>query len=196
LLLYGTMDHSPPTQTRDVVALLDGLARLESRLTRIEQHIARVSALERAAPDVLAAAIDSFDDAARSLAQDGIDLEERKRSALALLERLTRPATFAVLDKLFDELPVIESWLDARNAGTGVGELVSRAGEALRAAQSEPTSVGVFGLLRALSESGVQRSLGFALSFARQFGRRAFGAAGSQASASAQRLSSRHSQRD
>ncbi|MEY4580699.1 MAG: hypothetical protein RL701_5402 [Pseudomonadota bacterium] len=171
MLLYGTMDHAPPIS--EVVALLDGLARLESRLARIEQHIERVAELERAAPALFAAATDSFDDAARALAQDGIDLEERKRAGLALLERLTRPATFAVLDKLFDELPVIESWLDTRNVGSGVGEMLSCAGEALRAAQNEQASVGVLGLLRALSEAGVQRSLGFAVSFARQFGRRA-----------------------
>jgi len=138
-------------QARDaeLVAVRELLARVDARLLRIEERIERA---ERATPLALAALVDSFDTAAGSLSERGVDLEERVQNALASLERVTRSDVTELLSH--------------------VVSIAGRAAEALAELERAPVApLGAIGTLRALSDSGVQRTLGFALAFARHFGR-------------------------
>jgi hypothetical protein len=225
------MDDSPPVT--HLTPLLDSLARLDGRLARIEQRLEqleRVAQLERAAPNFAAMAVDSMDDAARTLQARGIDLDERIHNALASLERLTSaqataqvaqvlelvqqapnalamlvdvldqhlgalrergvdpeqrlsalarlvekltaPQTLGIVESLVEHLPSLDRLLGSGMLGAGPVEIVGRAGQALTdASRDAAPPLGAFGLLRALADSDVQHSLGFAIAFAREFGR-------------------------
>lgn len=216
LLLYPSSMDDPAATRDDTAAVLAALLRLDERLTRIEQRLAQVEAV---GPAALAMAVDSVDDAARRLAERGVDIGERTMHALQLLERVTQrdttrfltqlldlaesaPATLALLTDALDERLTRLSDrgvdLDERTAGVGrllevftrpallawglraaealerpeLGELLGHLERALSESHNRPvTPVGVLGLLRALSDGDVQRSLGFALAMARSFGR-------------------------
>lgn len=225
------MDDSPPVS--HLKPLLDSLARLDDRLARIEQRldqVERIAQLERTLPQAAALAVDSLDDAARTLQARGIDLEERMRNALASLERLTSdqataqlarllelaeqapnalamlvdvldqhvgalrdrgsdleerlaalarlgekltaPRALAIAESLLEHLPSFDRLLGSGVLGAGPVDIVARAGQALAEAHSVAVRpIGAFGLLRALSDSDVQHSVGFAVAFARAFGR-------------------------
>lgn len=190
------MDDSPPVSTFS--GLLDGLARIEQKLARIER---RLDTLEQL-PNIVAVATDTLDQHANQLQMRGIDLDERAQSALMLLEHITDPNTTQLLTRMLafaeqapDTLAMLVDSIDQRVAALDGGndlservttlariaervtspsalELVGRAGEALTLAQQTvPHPVGAFGLLRALSDRDVQHALGFAFAFAREFGR-------------------------
>lgn len=75
----------------------DTLARIEAKLDRVEQRLARFDALLEQAPGMLALAGDTFDEVAGEL-----DLDARSRAAARVLERLSRPATLARVEQLLD----------------------------------------------------------------------------------------------
>ncbi|MEY4581641.1 MAG: hypothetical protein RL701_6344 [Pseudomonadota bacterium] len=82
------MDDSAPVSSVEVAPdpVLAALARLEQRLSLIEERIDRIALTT---PGVAAVAVDSFDDAARALQARGVDLDERIRNATITLDRLT-----------------------------------------------------------------------------------------------------------
>lgn len=116
------------------------LTRIEDKLDRIEQQLARFDVLIEQAPNLLAIVGDTFDEVAGEL-----DLDARLRGALRLLERLSRPETLAQIERLLD---VAERLPDA----TGSARL------------------GLFGLLRQFRDPDVQRALGFTVDLARRLG--------------------------
>jgi uncharacterized protein YjgD (DUF1641 family) len=99
--MQRNMDDSPPPSHLEVAPdpLLAALARLEQRLSVIEQRLDHVT---RSAPAVAAFAVDSFDDAARALQARGVDLEERMRNATLTLERLTSNETTQLLARVLE----------------------------------------------------------------------------------------------
>ena len=77
-------------------------ARLIDRMDALEASVSRMSQLLEEAPRVLAATTDIADEAIRDAGRRGVDVEERARGALSLLERLTEPSMMAALDRLLD----------------------------------------------------------------------------------------------
>lgn len=75
------------------------LERIERRLARIERALERLDHAERSAPGTLAMAVDTFDDVAARMQTRGVDLDERMRTAMDMLERLTAPETAKALDR-------------------------------------------------------------------------------------------------
>jgi hypothetical protein len=130
------------------------LERIDARLERIEARLAQLDPLLDAAPGLIATLGDSFDEAAAEL-----DLHERVRAGLGLLERATRPETLAQLEAaldLLDALPgtiavlgdtVDELAREAAARGLPVDRLVPELGRALEAT------------LRLLTNAQIQRLL-------------------------------------
>lgn len=80
-------------------AILEALARIERRLDRVE------ALAERARTDAthaLAGAVDGFDGWMATLAERGVDVDERARLALRLAERATDPRILGTLERLLD----------------------------------------------------------------------------------------------
>lgn len=172
-----TLDqHAQQLQTRGI----DLEERAGSALTLLEritdpkttQLLTNMLALAEQAPNAVAMLVDSIDQRVGEL-DERIDLSERISTLTRIAERATSPSALGVLETLLDHLPALDHLLGAGLLSTGPLEVVSRAGQALsQAQQAAPHPVGPFGLFRALSDHEVQRSLGFAISFAREFGRR------------------------
>jgi len=154
--------------------------RLQNALTSLErltsneatQTLSRLLELAQAAPNAVALLTDSLDQHLGNLHERGIDLEERLRIVAQVAERLTTPEALGIVHTLIDHLPNLDRLLSAGLLGAGPVDIVSRAGQALNHAHQERSArIGVLGLFRALSDSCVQRTLGFTLAFARNFGR-------------------------
>lgn len=82
---------------------------LESLLDRVEN----LAQIVEQAPHMTSIATDTVDGLFASAARHGVDVEERLRLSLTLLERLTAPDTVQVLQKLLDNMHVLESAVDS-----------------------------------------------------------------------------------
>lgn len=139
---------------------------------KVNEALLRMLDLAENAPNLVATLMDSFDQRFGALHERGVDLEERLTILARVTERLTTPEALGIVETLIDHLPNLDRLLGSGLLGTGPVDIVSRAGQALSEAHGEAVHpLGAFGLFRALSDSGVQHSLGFAIAFARQFGR-------------------------
>lgn len=139
-----TQTFSIPSTTGDgdsdrTVAALE---RIEERLARLEAAALRVEALEQHVPAAIATAADTFDDAMGRLYDSGVDVDERIRGLLAVLERLTSP----------EGLKALATMLDGARA-------------------EPPRKLGLWGVVHAMSDDDVQRAVGFLVRVAKLFGR-------------------------
>jgi hypothetical protein len=142
-------------------AVLAALERIERRLARLEMSVERVEAVARGAPSLVATVADTFDGFAQRAAEAGIDVDERGRAVLSLLERLSRAEAVSAVQGLLD------SGLFAPDAIAVLANLA----KALPSDESQmPQPVGPWGAYRALKEPDVQRALGFFLDAARHLG--------------------------
>ncbi|MFO7563980.1 MAG: DUF1641 domain-containing protein [Enhygromyxa sp.] len=110
--------RSVPTPVANQLQLLQ---RIDARLERIEDRLAKLDPLIDAVPGLLAMAGDTLDDLADELGE----LDERVRGLVALAERVTRPATLAQLHALFDLLDGAPGLLAM--AGDSLDELANEA---------------------------------------------------------------------
>jgi uncharacterized protein YjgD (DUF1641 family) len=146
------------------------LERLTSNETT--QLVARLLELAHSAPLTLATLVDGVDWHLAALRDRGVDIEQRLQILARVAERLTTPAALGMAETLVEHLPNLDRLMSSGLLGAGPIDVVSKAGAALsEAQQTAPAPVGVFGLLRALSDYGVRHALGFALAFLRSFGR-------------------------
>jgi uncharacterized protein YjgD (DUF1641 family) len=161
--MIGTLDTPAPHTGADVeaatsVARLDALsARLEMLLLTLEPAVALV----QQAPPMIAMAVDSFDALVADGRKHGIDVDQRLKDTLTLIERLTAPETMRVLGQLLAQLPAIASLLPMLDAAPSV----------LAEAQRTAQPAGLGGTLRALRDPDVQRAVGVTLAAARVAGR-------------------------
>ncbi len=148
----------------DVEARFQSLMDLFLRVTEpknmmaLENLVARLPQLEEASrlidevPNLVATMGDVFEDYARQAQEQGIDIEKSASQSLR-----------AVL--------LLGSRIDDQTLAT-----LSNAAKSLTVAQSEscksegPARVGAFGVMQAMSNPDVQKSLGFAMRFAKCFG--------------------------
>lgn len=149
----------------------DNLQRLEILLDRVSAIMPLLESAKQV-PGLVGAGVDVLDEWMERLAASGIDVDERGRILAQALERLTSPEALDVLRTLLARVDVIRGFLDSGVLDAEPVAIVGKAGEGLaRTAKANPASVGPFALLRALRDPDIQRSLGFAIHFARIFGR-------------------------
>ena len=132
----GTPDHS----------LLSLLERIDARLSRLENVAARADAAANSAPALIATVVDSLDGLASRLASEGVDVDQRMRGMLRVIERLTAPRTAAAIEALLDSAMFDERPRDL-------------------------PSLGFWGVMRALGDPDVQRTLGLLFTVAKEVGR-------------------------
>jgi uncharacterized protein YjgD (DUF1641 family) len=149
-----------PDTLRVLDALLDRADRVEAALALLDQ-----------APGTVAMFADSFDQMADRVAATGIPLHERVDVLLAAAERLSSPSALEVLRVVTGRLEEVKGLLESGVLDPEAVRVVSMAGRALVASRAcECGPVGPMGALGALREAPIQRALGFAVAFARQFG--------------------------
>ncbi len=163
---------APVAVSRDESAVLsDGgtpearaaLARLNTLATRLEQALDVLEptiALAQQAPLMIATAVDTFDALVAEGRDHGVDVDQRLRDGLRLLERLTAPDTMRALNTLLDRLPTLAA----------LAPMVDHAPALLDEARRDARPLGLFGTLGALREPNVQAAVGLAVSTARLVG--------------------------
>lgn len=196
-------------------SLADDLARIEAKLDRLDARLAPLAPVLDAAPAAVAVAGDTFDEYARAVG----DLDDRLRAGLALIERLTEPATLrrmqalldlvesapdavAMLADSFDETaramadqgidlaeivpsltaaltmhlklaqdPRVRSLVESPELfDAALGSLTSATRAVANASRAPARPLGPLALLSALRDPDVQVALGFAVDVARRFG--------------------------
>jgi len=159
------MDSSSPN---GVDALTERLRDPDTRRV-LARLLDRVDALERALdlleqmPAVVETTADALDDDLTRAADRGVVLDERAREGLALLERLTDPDTADTLHHLLDRTDDLDA----------LAHLAEALADTQRAAdRGETPQTGLFGLIGALRDPDVQRTLGFVTTLAKTFGQR------------------------
>lgn len=80
--------------------MLSALSRLLDRIDRLEGAVDKLTTAVEQAPGIVAMVTDTVDDAYAQAAREGIDLDERMRTALGFAEKLTSPEMAARLDQL------------------------------------------------------------------------------------------------
>lgn len=86
----------------------ESLARLLDRADQLERTLARADELVESIPALTATTVDVIDDVARRCADSGIDVDERMRQAVGLLERLTAPEVAEPLERLLSRLEQVD----------------------------------------------------------------------------------------
>jgi hypothetical protein len=142
-------------------SLVAVLERIEQRLARLEGAVDQLDSIGRAAPGALATVTDTLDGVAAHLAESGVDVDQRMRTSLRLLERLTAPQAASAIETLLGS-----SMTDERAVGA-----LGKVADALAAeADHEPAAVGPWAAFRALGDRDVQHALGFLLAIAKRLG--------------------------
>lgn len=154
-------------------------ARLRAALTLVERITAPetmamiesgLGALE-SAPTMVAMATDTLDSLVSRAGASGIDVEERIRVLAGVAERLTSPVALAAVREVLDRIDVVQRLLESGVLAEAPVAVVEQAALAMAETCAEhPLPIGPFGALRAMRDPGVQRTLGFALRFAKRFG--------------------------
>jgi hypothetical protein len=123
-------------------------------------------------PGAVAAAVDTFDHWAAARDSAGVDLDERVRSVMGVLERATSPGSIELLSALIDRVEVVRHLLESGVFDGATVDVVASVAETVTACATErPRPIGAFGLLRSLRDPDVQRALGFAMTIAGAVGR-------------------------
>jgi uncharacterized protein YjgD (DUF1641 family) len=134
-------------------------ARLEHALDVLEPTLA----LAQQAPLMIATAVDTFDALVAEGREHGIDVDERLRAGLRLLERVSAPDTMRALNTLLDRLPTLAA----------LAPMVDQAPALLADARRTARPLGLLGTLGALRDPNVQAAVGLAVSAARLVGQQA-----------------------
>ena len=143
--------------TRDGFDLLE-LAATPENITLARRGLALVAKLDGTAGQML----DLADKLVADIQRPGFGFEERARVGLALMEKLSEPATLAAIQDL-TESGVMDP---------AVLALVAKLGGALqKTATGEIQRRTVFAAMGAMLDPNTQRALGFGLAFASELGR-------------------------
>ncbi|MFG0267865.1 MAG: DUF1641 domain-containing protein [Rhodopirellula sp. JB055] len=144
---------------------MQAIERLVARLPKLEEG----SALLDEVPNLIATAMDVFDEYASDLKSEGIDLEQSVRQGLHAALYLGSRINEEELDRIGFLLK--SDVLDEHSV-----ETVGMAGSALSSCRRGscehpvPKRVGLFGLLNSIRDPNTQRALSFGLQFAKCFG--------------------------
>lgn len=214
--------HTAATQGIDLEERGKAALHLLAQLTepRMMAQLQGLLMLAEQAPGLAAMAGDMMDNAYRSAAAQGIDLEERATTGLHLLKRLTDPNMALPLTQLLDlaeQAPALmamagdvidDAYRSAHDAGVDLETMVKQGGVAaqrlstlmrspeftalmdsgmldpkavsllgsaanalVKSQEAHPQKIGPMGLVGALRDPDVQKTLGFFMAFAKEFGR-------------------------
>lgn len=114
------MSPDPNAPQDPQAPLLAALARIEQRLDHIEHKLTKLEALEKQAPGLAAMAVDAVDDTLRRMSERGVDVDERARLALRVLERLTEPTLLTHLDSLLSRADLLHQGLALAEQAPGL----------------------------------------------------------------------------
>lgn len=135
------------------------------------EALGQLCTLAEQAPGTVAMIGDIVDERFERMAESGIDVDERMRGALKLLERLTSPENLETLNELLERMDAFRNFLTSGVLDPGPLTLVGKAGSAFaEVARSDGGSVGAWGALRALSNEDVKHAIGLAVRFAERLG--------------------------
>ncbi|MFO0586651.1 MAG: DUF1641 domain-containing protein [Polyangiaceae bacterium] len=157
----------------DLDARLGSALRLVERLTdpKTERALTAVLDLADRAPTMMAAFVDTADSLADRANDMGIDLDDRLRVLARVVERLTAPEALAAVEALLAKVDSLKAVLSSGILDPTALATVATAGDALaKAAAAPPSTMGLFGALRASSDPEVQTALSFLVRFAHAFG--------------------------
>ncbi len=133
-------------------------------LDRLDVLSAKVERLERVAqqiPGVVAVATDSFDDAYARAQRAGIDLDQRARALLGLVEKLSMPQAVDALSALLDRTDQLRAFVDMLDSAPGaIAMLVDVADETVKRAGDDGLDLDL----------AVRRGVGAALRFGAMMG--------------------------
>ena len=137
---------------------------------------------------LVAMKVDAMDEIYREADANGVNLDERIKSALSLAEKITAPDMMEKMEGLIqmsNQLPGLiamgadifdERMRKAREEGYDPQHLIDiarTANHALTNAQNEPPAkVGLFGIFKMLKDPDRQRGLGFIMNFLKHFGKK------------------------
>lgn len=192
VILSGTEDTDRERRVREKLRDERTLAAFEHLLDRIdalETTVNRLVMVMEQAPVHMAMLADIADEAYRKADQQGIRLEERLQTALAIANQLTAPEMAARVDsalKLVDQLPGIAAMTvdtldnamqDAIAEGLdpqAIGHTLVTASHALSetAASKAPARSGLLSMLWSMRDPDILKALGFSLSFLKNWGKR------------------------
>lgn len=137
---------------RQAIPLLMALTepRTVEALRTLVELAPRLADMATQAPVLIATIADTGDEMLTRLAASGINLDE-------LARRGAHAAKSLVASQVLEDAPVA---------------VISNAARALAESATSARPISLFGLMRALGDPEVQRTLGFAIAFARSFGSR------------------------
>ncbi len=104
---------------------LAALTRLLDRIDQLEQTVTLLSEAVEQGPAAVAMVTDTVDDMALLAADRGIDVDERLRSALGILEKLTEPRTVEALSALVERVDKLEQLVELANQAPGMVAMVT-----------------------------------------------------------------------
>ena len=169
--------------------VLRGIDHLLTRISTLEEAVEKLTVVMAQGPGLVSMAADAVDETVRNAANNGVYMEDRLESVLALLEKITRPEVSHQISSLLegaDRAPgLIAMGVDtidaqikrATDQGVDFQRIAAVSGAAAAALseatqQTTPKVGGVFGLLRALKDSDRQKGLGFLMNFLKIFGKK------------------------
>jgi uncharacterized protein YjgD (DUF1641 family) len=153
-------------RARALLALLERMTQPQT-LRALESLVA----LGESAPHAIATITDTIDGLALRAQEQGLDLDERLRLLLAAGERLTSPEALEALQLMLGRVDALQNVLRSGLLDAPSVAVVANAGKAIaRVASEQPTQMGAFALVRALTDPDVQRSLSLVVRFAQRFG--------------------------
>jgi uncharacterized protein YjgD (DUF1641 family) len=178
---FDAISQRASQQGIDIESRASGLVRLLKQITdptnlrAIEKlvallpQLAEASAIIEDTPNLVATAMDVFDEWASDLKREGIDLEHSARQGLRAALYLGGQIRKEELDRLGF---LLKSDVLSENSVTTVG-MAGSALSSFREGSCEhpvPKRVGLLGLLSSIRDPNTQRALAFGLQFAKCFG--------------------------
>ena len=146
--------------------LLALLERIDQRLGQLEARVGTMSAAVDQAGPAVAGLVDAVDSGVHRLEARGVDVDERLRAGVGLLERLTARVTTERLGRLLDRLDTVEQAAGlAAQAPAMLATFTDVVDAAVQAAQEQDIDVdermtGALELLGRLSDPDVLEALG------------------------------------
>ena len=97
------------------------LSKLLDRMDQLEQFVVMADQ----APGMVSMVADTLDESYRQAAQSGVELEGRLKAGLDIAEKLTAPASMAVLSKLLNHMDQLEQLVDMADQAPGIVSMVA-----------------------------------------------------------------------
>jgi hypothetical protein len=178
-ILATLVDTADDAVERAGAAGVDLDARLRAALLMAERLTApdTVRTLDRAlaalesTPALVAVVTDTFDGLVERAGDAGIDVHERIGLLVSAAERLTSPTALGVVREVLARADVVERLLESGVLAEAPIAVVAKAAYSLaKTCADHPAPIGPWAALRAMRDPGVQRTVGFALRFAKRFG--------------------------